>query len=85
MLDEAARLGLNFLRVWAFTVTCEMIPGCLCKLRGVTDDHSPNRTAYPLQLAPSVYDDNIFRGLDFILDAAGKRGIKIALVLADWW
>ncbi len=40
---------------------------------------------FPLQLSPGVYDDKIFRGLDFVLAEARKRGIRVTLVLADWW
>lgn len=43
------------------------------------------RPAFPLQLAPSVYDENVFRGLDFVLSEARKRNIFVVLVLADWW
>ena len=88
MLDTAHAARLNFMRVWAFTVTA----------------------ATPLQLSPSTYDNNVFRGcvasaaatllaastdltrlvspplsLDFILDEAYKRGIYVTLVLGDWW
>ena len=32
-----------------------------------------------------MYDENIFRGLDFVLDEARRRNIFVVLVLADWW
>ncbi len=61
-----------------------------CTHRAASDTHAacadfPCSTTYPLQLAPSVYDDNIFRGLDYILAAAHKRGLRVVLVLSDWW
>jgi hypothetical protein len=43
------------------------------------------RQQFPLQLAPSVYDEHIFRGLDFVLHEAMRRNIFVVLVLADWW
>lgn len=34
-------------------------------------------TDYALQSAPGVYNEAIFRGLDYALDEAGKRNIKV--------
>lgn len=34
-------------------------------------------TNYPLQTAPGVYNENIFRGLDYALDEARKNGVKV--------
>ena len=39
----------------------------------------------PIQLAPGVFDQQLVQGLDFILDAARARGIRVVLVLTDWW
>jgi mannan endo-1,4-beta-mannosidase len=47
--------------------------------------HRANSASFPLQLAPSVYDDGIFRGLDFILHESARRELKVILVLSDWW
>lgn len=37
------------------------------------------------QREPGEYDEKILEGMDFIMDEAGKRGIKIIWVLADNW
>ena len=34
--------------------------------------------AFPLQLAPGVYDDTYFRGLDYVIAQAGARGMRHA-------
>lgn len=39
----------------------------------------------PIQLAPGVFDQQLLQGLDFIMDAARTRGIRVVLVLTDWW
>jgi hypothetical protein len=82
MLDDAQRHGLNVVRLWAFTVTC--VAHAVCGRPGGSDGCACS-TTFPLQLSPSVYDSGIFRGLDFILDAAQKRNLKVVLVLSDWW
>eukprot|EP00884_Botryococcus_braunii_P022962 jgi/Botrbrau1/934/Bobra.0167s0045.1 len=38
-----------------------------------------------LQRYPGVYDEATFQGLDFVLDQASRRGIRITLVLANYW
>lgn len=32
--------------------------------------------AYPMQTSPGVYNENVFRGLDYALEQARQRGIK---------
>jgi len=32
---------------------------------------------YPLATSPGVYNENMFRGLDYALDQARQRGIKV--------
>jgi len=44
----------------------------------ITDGHA-------LQPTPGVFDEQILRGLDFVLHEAGKRGLKIILAIADNW
>ncbi len=38
-----------------------------------------------MQVRPGVYNEDMFRGLDFVLAEAGKVGIKVILSLADNW
>lgn len=35
--------------------------------------------------ATGVYDEATFQGLDYVLDQASRRGIRITLVLANYW
>ena len=81
VLDAAAADGLNFVRMWAFTVTCG-IATLACSESLLTTGCSQQ---FPLQLAPSVYDERILHGLDFVLHQAMLRNIFVVLVLADWW
>ncbi len=36
---------------------------------------------YALQTLPGVYNEDVFRGLDYTLDQARQRGIKVGLPL----
>lgn len=38
-----------------------------------------------LQPSPGQFDERVFCGLDFVLAEAGKRGLKILLVLVNNW
>ena len=38
-----------------------------------------------LQLRPGVYDESVFRGLDYALVQARARGIKLIVALEDYW
>ena len=44
----------------------------------ITDGHA-------LQTKPGEFDENILKGLDFVLAEAGKRGLKLILAVADNW
>lgn len=66
VLDDAERLGLNVLRMWAFS-------------EGEAEGHPA------LQPAPGVYDEEVFRALDWAVDEAAKRGIRVLLVLSNYW
>ncbi|CAJ1870403.1 unnamed protein product [Sphenostylis stenocarpa] len=39
----------------------------------------------PLQISPGFYDENVFRGLDFVISEAGKYGIHLILRLVNNW
>lgn len=32
---------------------------------------------YPMQTSPGVYNEAVFQGLDYVLDQARQRGIKV--------
>ncbi|CAL8463261.1 g2795 [Coccomyxa elongata] len=38
-----------------------------------------------LQRYPGVYDDKVLVGLDFVINEASKRGIRVVLVFANYW
>ncbi|MDP6539417.1 MAG: cellulase family glycosylhydrolase [Planctomycetota bacterium] len=38
-----------------------------------------------LQIAPGVYQEYVFRGLDYVLDQARRRGLKVLLALVNNW
>lgn len=40
---------------------------------------------YALELSPGEYSEAAFRGLDYLLNEARKRGIRVLLVLIDNW
>ena len=39
----------------------------------------------PFQVEPGVYHEPSFNGLDWVLHQASKRGVKLILVLTDYW
>ena len=41
--------------------------------------------AQPMQVRPGVYHEPSFAGLDWVLYEAGKRGVRVVLVLTDYW
>ncbi|KHN12618.1 Mannan endo-1,4-beta-mannosidase 4, partial [Glycine soja] len=38
-----------------------------------------------LQISPGSYNENVFKGLDFIISEAGKNGIRLILSLVNNW
>ncbi|XP_028770945.1 LOW QUALITY PROTEIN: mannan endo-1,4-beta-mannosidase 4-like [Neltuma alba] len=38
-----------------------------------------------LQVSPGSYDENVFRGLDFVISEAGKYGVRLILTLVNNW
>ena len=48
-------------------------------------DGIPTRVSPTLQKEPGVYNDTIFRGLDFLLAEMGRRDMKAVLYLNNSW
>jgi mannan endo-1,4-beta-mannosidase len=46
---------------------------------------APVSPPYALSDGPGQYNENIFRGLDYLLDEARKRGVRVLLALTDNW
>lgn len=38
-----------------------------------------------LQPGPGDYDERVLRGLDYVVDAAGRRGLTLILALTNYW
>ncbi|XP_027352433.1 mannan endo-1,4-beta-mannosidase 4-like [Abrus precatorius] len=38
-----------------------------------------------LQISPGSYDENVFKGLDFVISEAGRCGVRLILVLVNNW
>ncbi|KAL2345590.1 hypothetical protein Fmac_006875 [Flemingia macrophylla] len=38
-----------------------------------------------LQISPGSYDENVFKGLDFVISEAGKNGVRLILSLVNNW
>jgi mannan endo-1,4-beta-mannosidase len=45
----------------------------------------PVSPPYALSNGPGKYNENIFRGLDYLLDEARNRGVRVLLALTDNW
>jgi mannan endo-1,4-beta-mannosidase len=69
-LDALVKEGINVIRTWGFSLG-----------KGET----PELRALRLHLAPGVYDEAVFRGMDFALHEAARRGIKLIVSLEDYW
>lgn len=69
-LNEMQALGITNLRVLAASEADEDMKYCI----------------HPaLQTAPGVYNEDIWKGLDFLLDEMGKRNMKAVMVLGNFW
>ncbi|KAG2181191.1 hypothetical protein INT43_008773 [Umbelopsis isabellina] len=69
-LDELKSLGINMLRIMASS-------------EGTGDE--PFRMKPCLMTAPGVYNEEIFRGLDYLMDALSKRGFTAIVTLNNQW
>lgn len=69
-LDQLKSYGITNLRVMA---SCE------------ADPDSRYCMQPPLMKKPGVYDENLWEGLDFLLDEMAKRDMKAVMVLSNYW
>ncbi len=68
-LDRLEKLGVNNLRVL-----------------GAAEDCAVAKTVKPaFQTAPGVYNEDLLEGLDFLIQAAGKRRMKLVVFLNNYW
>lgn len=45
----------------------------------------PWRVTPPLQVAPGEYDEAVLDGLDYLISAAGRRGLRVVVCLNNYW
>ncbi len=69
-LDFMRSKGITNLRVMAATET---------------DLHLRFAAQPALQTSPGVYNEDLWNGLDFLLDEMGKRSMKAVMVLGNFW
>ena len=69
-LDQLQARGVNNLRIMA-------------AFEGTETDKW--RVAPGIQTAPYIYDEELLKGLDFLLEEMGKRDMKAVLVLNNFW
>jgi len=48
-------------------------------------DTEPYRTVPSLMPQPGVYNEQVFAGLDYFLDQLSQRGIRVVMVLNNYW
>jgi mannan endo-1,4-beta-mannosidase len=68
-LDRLQKIGINNLRVL-----------------GASEDCTVARTVKPaIQLAPGKYNEEVLVGLDYLIQEAGKRHLKLVVFLNNYW
>ncbi|KAG2194812.1 hypothetical protein INT46_011773 [Mucor plumbeus] len=69
-LDQLQKMGVNNLRIMASSEG---------------PDDQPYRMRPSLQPSLGEYNENIFRGLDYLLDAISKRKMTAVMTLSNFW
>lgn len=49
----------------------------------IEHEHTAART--PAALLSGVYDEQRFRGLDYVVASAGRHGVRLVLCLGNFW
>lgn len=70
-MDQMAAVGINHLRIMAAS-------------QG-SDIRQPFRILPALQSSPDIWNEAIFVGLDRCIAEAGKRGMRLTMVLGNTW
>lgn len=70
-LDQMAAVGINHLRIMASTEG--------------SDHRQPFRILPALQYKPGFWDEQVFLGLDRCIAEAGKRGMRLTMVMGNTW
>jgi mannan endo-1,4-beta-mannosidase len=69
-LDRLQALGVTNVRVLASSLG---------------PDTEPYRVVPSLVTQPGTYNETVFRGLDFLLDALAQRGMRAVMILNNYW
>ncbi|CAG9467721.1 unnamed protein product [Pedinophyceae sp. YPF-701] len=69
-LDDMRARGWLVGRTWGFSLGT-----------GESEERRRDR----LHLTPTTYDEKVFRGMDFVLAEARKRGLRLIVALEDFW
>src|SRR5262245_15492393 len=77
---DRARLGRELDRLQALGVTNLRV---MAASEG--PDTEPYRMVPSLMPQPGTYNESVFRGLDFFLDQAARRGMRAVMVLNNYW
>ena len=70
-LDQLSVAGVNHLRIMAATQGSE--------------SRQPYRILPALQTGPLRWDERLFAGLDKCISEAGKRGMRVTMVMGNTW
>ncbi len=68
-LDRLRDLGVNNLRVLGAAEACA----------------TPNALRPAIQTAPGVYNEDLLQGLDYLVQEAGRRDMKLVIFLNNFW
>ncbi|SAL97951.1 hypothetical protein [Absidia glauca] len=71
-LDQLLAMGVNNLRIMAAS-------------EGPDDDDQLFRMQPSLMTSPGTYNEDVFQGLDYLLDAIGKRNMTAVVTLSNFW
>ncbi|KAI8084647.1 glycoside hydrolase superfamily [Halteromyces radiatus] len=71
-LDQLVAMGVNNLRIMAGS-------------EGPDDPQQTFRMQPSLMTSPGIYNEQIFQGLDYLLDAMGKRNMTAIVTLNNFW
>ena len=72
VLDECVKMGLRVVRTWAFWL-------------GPQNSLHPEGSDMHCSAAGCPIGDRAAEALDFVVDAAGRRGIRLILTLMNFW
>eukprot|EP01025_Chloroclados_australasicus_P046491 TRINITY_DN5127_c0_g1_i8.p1 TRINITY_DN5127_c0_g1~~TRINITY_DN5127_c0_g1_i8.p1 ORF type:complete len:580 (+),score=45.56 TRINITY_DN5127_c0_g1_i8:136-1740(+) len=79
--QKATELNLTVCRMFAFIDGNNWRPHVFDLIRGTEYWHEP----IPLQIKPGVFNEDMFRALDYVISTAADYDIRFILVLTNYW